>query len=291
MSILLTRKLMFHPYHLPLTLYHQASQTIDIDHHHEFCEIVLIETGSGIHCTGGYEFPIEAQDVFIVKPGITHNYRDTCNLSLTNILYFSEETGIAKTSIQAIPGYKLFFESIPEMGPSTGSQRKLHLQKEQFVMVKDLISIIKGEIATKQAGYECMIISRFLQIICLLSRYYQTKNPKQTNESPNLASIFQYIDKYYQQPITLGQLAKKGNVSTSSLNRIFKKTTGHGPIEYLIKRRISKAGEILLNSDLTISEIAGQTGFRDSNFFSRQFKKYTGASPRLYRKWYSKKSG
>ena len=73
-------------------------------------------------------------------------------------------------------------------------------------------------------------------------------------------------------------------VSPSHLSRVFHQETGFGVREYLIHYRIRQACDLLLNSELTVTQIADRCGFSDSNYFGDAFKKATGLSPREYRK-------
>lgn len=66
--------------------------------------------------------------------------------------------------------------------------------------------------------------------------------------------------------------------------RTYKKETGDTINNYLVTKRISEAKELLLLSDLSMTEIAFRIGFKNSQYFSNSFKKNTGFSPKDYRK-------
>ncbi|MDD5599654.1 MAG: AraC family transcriptional regulator, partial [Victivallaceae bacterium] len=99
----------------------------------------------------------------------------------------------------------------------------------------------------------------------------------------SLSEIISYIESNYQHAITVSALAKRASMSEVTFYRLFKKAFNMSPVNYLIAVRIARAQEMLENSRLSVSEIASRTGFTDSNYFSRAFKKLSGASPRLYR--------
>ena len=73
-------------------------------------------------------------------------------------------------------------------------------------------------------------------------------------------------------------------MSERSLSRTFHATVGQSPIEYLLNMRLQRAEESLLTSPTPISQIAYAVGFKDANFFTRQFHKQRGVSPRVFRK-------
>ena len=73
-------------------------------------------------------------------------------------------------------------------------------------------------------------------------------------------------------------------MSESSLLRAFKQATDRAPTQYLLDLRLRRAKNLLRNTSLNITEITFQTGFNDSNYFARQFRKRVGTSPHEYRK-------
>lgn len=99
-----------------------------------------------------------------------------------------------------------------------------------------------------------------------------------------ISDAARYISSNFTHVFSLTQLAAKYNMSPSYFSRKFKLCTGFGYKEYLITIRILEAGKLLLNTDLSITEIAEKCGFDDSNYFGDSFKKVKGISPREYRK-------
>jgi len=76
----------------------------------------------------------------------------------------------------------------------------------------------------------------------------------------------------------MDELAKETGYNRAYLSRMFKKTTGQSPAQYLLKLRMERARQ-LLGEPLTIGQIAASVGFADPFHFSRQFKKWHGCSP------------
>ncbi|UZD74171.1 bifunctional transcriptional activator/DNA repair enzyme AdaA [Bacillus siamensis] len=99
-----------------------------------------------------------------------------------------------------------------------------------------------------------------------------------------VAQITEYIDGHYHEPLTLSVLADMCHGSLYHLQRTFKKIKGISPIEYIQKKRLTKAGDLLMHTDKTVMEIALTVGFPNTAHFATLFKKRTGSSPTEYRK-------
>lgn len=99
-----------------------------------------------------------------------------------------------------------------------------------------------------------------------------------------ISDAARFISGNFTQNFSLAQLAAKYNMSPSYFSRKFKLCTGFGYKEYLITVRTIEACRLLLNTDMSITEIAEKCGFEDSNYFGDCFKKIKGISPREYRK-------
>lgn len=95
--------------------------------------------------------------------------------------------------------------------------------------------------------------------------------------------IIEYMDRSYMEEISLTSLAGEFFLAPTYLAKKFKERTGCTVIQYLEERRIARAKELLALSGNSISEIAAMTGYSDSNYFARSFKRVCGITPREYR--------
>ena len=92
-----------------------------------------------------------------------------------------------------------------------------------------------------------------------------------------------YIDKHYQEPMSVSDVARAVGTSTSYLSRIFKESTGETIIRTINHKRIEKAKIYLKDTDYKVYEVADILGFENVTYFSRFFKKHTGISPKEYK--------
>lgn len=79
------------------------------------------------------------------------------------------------------------------------------------------------------------------------------------------------------------ELAEMANLSSSHFAALFKAATGMGVIEYLTRLRSARARELLLTTHLSVQHIAEAVGYSDPYYFSRQFRRVNGISPRAFR--------
>jgi AraC-like DNA-binding protein len=92
-----------------------------------------------------------------------------------------------------------------------------------------------------------------------------------------------FIHEHSDEELSLTKVAKFVNISANHFSEKFKEVTGVNFVDYIARTRAEKAGELLQNSNLRISEIAFAVGFQSLSQFNRVFKKLTGKSPSAYR--------
>lgn len=107
------------------------------------------------------------------------------------------------------------------------------------------------------------------------------KSPEFMHETVN--RVIEYIDDEVESAITVDQIAKNFDVSTSHLSRIFKQHVGVTLVEYINIRKVEEAQYYLRFSSKQISDISNQFYFCNQSYFTRIFKKYTGETPRRFR--------
>lgn len=106
-----------------------------------------------------------------------------------------------------------------------------------------------------------------------------------------LQEILKYLQENYKKRIMLLDIADHINLSKSECARFFKKVTGETIFEYLLKFRIEKSIELLKNTDMTITEIAYETGFMSQSYYDQRFRKIKGCSPLKYRQGFVNTDG
>ena len=104
-----------------------------------------------------------------------------------------------------------------------------------------------------------------------------------TGVGPLVERAVDYIHTHYTDEVTRQALAKAVGASPAYVTRVFRNQTGLTPWQYLNRYRIAQAQRLLRESDATITEIAGLTGFNDSAYFSRIFRRECGSSPNTFR--------
>lgn len=99
-----------------------------------------------------------------------------------------------------------------------------------------------------------------------------------------LQRVRKYIETNLDGTISLHDLAATAGLSTSHFARAFRQSEGTSPHKYVMSRRLQQALQLLVETELRLSEIANTTGFADQSHFSRQFRKYIGVAPSTYRR-------
>lgn len=92
-----------------------------------------------------------------------------------------------------------------------------------------------------------------------------------------------FIHRHYAEPLTLERIASEAFMSREYFSRVFKAETLRTPFEYLTHYRISRAMELLEQSDMNISEIAAKCGFGQPGYFNVKFSEIAGCTPTAYR--------
>mgnify|MGYP003301127946 CR=1 FL=1 len=88
-----------------------------------------------------------------------------------------------------------------------------------------------------------------------------------------------YINKHYRENISLDELARAVNLDKSYLCRLFKKHFGFSPNAYIITLRLNNARNLLLNTNMSVNEIASACGYNNTSFFIEHYKKFFNTTP------------
>lgn len=258
------------------------------NHYHDFHELVIILNGRGKHITGGKEYLIARGDVFVIRPFIEHAYEDMHELKIENILFVPEQLKLSLYDVRDIPGYFALFDAEPTLRAKYEFKSRLTLTSEQLPTATKLITQLNAELKHHQEGYRFMAISCFMQLIGYLSRCYSNSQQKHSQKLLRVSSMIDFIETEFKNNITVEDIAAKGKTSVRTATRIFKEALEMSPISYLLKTRLNNAKKLFTeSSQMNVIEAAYQSGFNDSNYFAKQFRKIVGMSPSEYKKQFS----
>jgi len=100
-----------------------------------------------------------------------------------------------------------------------------------------------------------------------------------------------HVDRHYDQPLDLEELARVAGVSKSHFASSFEAAYGETPIRYLTRRRIERAQDLLRAANLTVTEVCMLVGFSSLGSFSSRFSQLVGESPSAYRDRWAARGG
>ena len=151
------------------------------------------------------------------------------------------------------------------------------------LVVENIPRIAEDISALSQNGFAFTHNPDAKTIHYILDLWYLAAQSIQRQSAP-LQSAYHYLCEHFCEDISIQDLAKSYGYTPPRFIAIFNKHFGAPPKNIILQKRISKAQQLLLQSDLSVSEISLACGFEDALYFSRIFSKYCGASPSQFRK-------
>lgn len=268
------------PFHIH---YGQHQEDMFIHTHEDFSELVIILNGTATHLVNQEEYPIKKGDVFVINENTSHGFLHPRNFRLCNIMFRPSFFLPLLSDIRTSPGFHALFLIEPTRIRQDGFQGKLSIGWEDFDETCQLIEKIHAEYYDRPEGYQTMITSLLSQLVTRLSRLYQQNSRRPGRELPSLAIAVAYIENHFAEELSVDELASLAGMSVRHFRRLFQDVYNTSPVRYINSLRIQAAKRLLLNSDLSITDIAMHCGFVNGNYFSTRFKKATGQSPYMYR--------
>lgn len=259
---------------------HRVSPARDYrPHTHDFHEMELILSGSAINSINGQSFSIGPGDVFIVGKGATHEISQIDGLELYNLGFDGRAMRNMGNDLLKLPGFHALF--LMEQ-PEDPTVRRLTLEPAELKKAQRILDEMYEEYNQALPGFQTVLLSELTRLIVLLSRDYSRSIPEKGTWQ--MASALAKMEREYPDPLSISGLAESVHMSERHFRRQFEKLYQQTPKEYLQNIRLHAATELLLQTELPVTEIALDCGFSDCNHFSRVFRQNFGISPTGYRK-------
>jgi YesN/AraC family two-component response regulator len=253
-------------------------------HYHPELELVYVKESHGKRIIGDKLDTFTDGDMVFMGSNLPHIW-------LNDEIYYKGFTYLHAQSIVVYFNKEVFSKNFYELKESSKindlfnrasrgirilgeTQKKIAIKMEKLVKKKDFDRII--------CLMELLNILATSKDIEYITNEGYTGTTLQT-KTDRLSEVYKYITTNYFNDISLDEISKIANLSPTAFCRLFKQRTNRHFVEYLNEVRISNACKFLLETNLNVSEIAFQCGYKTLSNFNKIFKKTTALSPKEYR--------
>lgn len=284
---LYTQQKTFHKEGDPVRGFIMKNYTIGM-HAQDFFEINIITRGEGIHFIGERRMPARVGDVFILPPRIPHGYDGGRGFDVGHLLMNHTFMDHHWLLLQTMPSFLLLFRTEPLLRGSTEGSFHLTLTGEPLVRAMRLMDQLSRFRHSPPGVPSVQSEALTLLLIALLCETYEA-NPRPAsleNEScdESFLRALTRMHEEYAQKLTIDELAQTAHLSRSAFLRKFQEVCHTTPARYLTRRRLEAVQHLLLETGLSLSEIAERTGFCDASHLTRIFRIAEGCTPSEFRK-------
>ena len=238
-------------------------------HSHSHYELYFLSKGTRSFFLSNSLYQVTAPIVIVIPPHVMHK---------------TEGAAFERYNINVAADYLNAYQS------EILTEQSLKIIKPDPLQSKELTSLFEKAIAidrNEKHGSQ-VLHALFSYSVYLLQNLKQSVLPSgavaQKNIPPLVLKVIDHLHEHYAEKTSLQALADTFFISKATLIYNFKKYMNCSLIDFLLNVRLTKAKELLLNSNQSVGEIAESCGFSSANYFGLMFKKKEGLSPMQYRK-------
>ncbi|MCL2254263.1 MAG: AraC family transcriptional regulator [Lachnospiraceae bacterium] len=252
-------------------------------HWHAPLEIVMpLENSYPVMCNNK-QYEIKEGELLLITPGALHNMGGTPGMRL-----------IFQADFTILHGIKELAATLTLISPA------LHITAENASEIhssaQKLILGIADEYFNDLLLSEAAIYAKLIELFVLIARHYSqsslpTNNSgsKQREYIERFLLVCNYINEHFSEDLTLDEIADLSGFSKYHFSRLFKQFTNTSFYKYLNRKRIENAVNLLMDSGLSITDVALRCGFSSLSAFIRMFKIIRGCTPSEFKALYSVK--
>ena len=248
-------------------------------HFHNFYEIFILFDQSAAHIIEGEFYEVQPFDIVAIKSNVLHKtvYPKGSPKKRLIINFIFED--------DLLTGLKKSFKEL--LSIFEGSMSIYRFPQEEQKIIIDLLNELFVFTKKNDPLKPLIIHHKFIEFLYYIYSFkdYNIYKPEKIQDSiiKKVYSITSFIHNNFREELSLNMIADKFFVSSYYLSHKFKTITGFTLINYIQMTRIRNAQQLLLSTNMKITEIAEKCGFSSFSQFNRVFRKYTEVSPSTFR--------
>ncbi|MBN1809450.1 MAG: helix-turn-helix transcriptional regulator [Planctomycetes bacterium] len=243
-------------------------------HKHEGYEIAYLVSGQVVWQVDGNEFEVRGGDLFVARPGEEHS--GTADVMHPCVLFWT-------VILPSAPGLMMD-------GDEAGFLKDAFDAGARVARAPDGLERTLESLLNELRSGESPAATRSLltYAIVLMGRGFKAGGTPDHEAVPaEVARALEIVRNELRDPPAVPELAERVGFSVSRLSRLFRKHVGLSPGDYIVRKRIDAAKELIREGAGTITDVAFEMGFATSQHFADSFRKVTGLTPTEWRRRYS----
>jgi len=250
---------------------HASSKLRAMHSHEDVVEIVLVNKGCAVFTIDGNPYSVQAGDVLVYNSNVVH---EECLGMESGIEHFC--CGIKNVQVKGLRQNALIAEGAPPVFACGG----------RYETVRSIMNVLFLRLGSRgvhaQESCQYMILALIATLLDITEPQAKKESSAGLRQSLLATCAKNYIDEHYSEDLTLQSIADALNVSVYHMSHVFKKETGFSPLQYVARRRVGEAQSLLIETNLSATEIGSMVGFGNPSHFNAMFKKRVGLSPLKY---------
>ena len=248
-------------------------------HWHEELQFCIVDRGELYVSIPGREILLRRGEGYFIQSGIPHTTRAAApEYAVYRCLNVDPSFLFAHPGSVLEQRYYLPYKSLSEVSLipfSTG----IGWEQDAMTLLKKVIDTLKQE----HFGFELMVCSQLLLLWKLIMEHLNDHPVNEKSIRKEATQMLRYLRENYFSDRCIADVANVVHISAAECCRIFKRSYGCTMTSYLTAYRLQRASEMLVETDLTISQIAYETGFHSPSYFTKLFREQLGVTPSDYR--------
>lgn len=257
-------------------LFHQRGpgSSVAVDYHyHEFCKLLLLNSGSGSYVVDGQRYQLQPGDVVLIHSNRVHKPELDPDCDYERTIVYIDPAFLKQESTDSCDLTSCF-----------GSEQGhiLRLNNRQYQKILSIAAALEQELSKSRYGREVLGKALLMELLVTLCRYQMREDvlhpaPMQP-KNDRILEVLRYLDEHLCEDLNIDHLADRFFISKYHLMRLFHKETGATIHTYLIQRRLLTARE-LIKKGVRASDACYRSGFRSYSSFTRAYSKHFGTTP------------
>lgn len=264
----------------------KQGQNIMYLHWHEEFEIIIMQEGSAIFHVDSKPYELQAGEVLFVPSGGLHVGYSLLDapIRFVSVVFHSSLFKDWKQDPEHIQFVAPYIEKryqFPVKPAAHDANCSSHYT---------LLDTIIDEVLKKGPAFQLVVKNQLHLLIVFLSRIFLPEqvsgrtNERHSFNRERFKPLLAYMESHFDEKMTIESAARSVNLNPYHFCKTFKKLTGRTFIDYVNLCRVNEAERLLLETDLTVTEIAGRVGCDNPNYFTKLYKTYKGVTPSGVRK-------